>query len=184
MDEKRIELVRNGDEEAVIKTIKEFELMIYSIISSYELNYGDYIISKEDLFQEGCIALIEACKCYKPTNNTKFSTFAYVVIERRIQRVFFKMLKPYRKEYSFDKYNQQDRINKFGNSMVCDSGNENQIDIDLLLEEIRFSNEEDKKIIELRLQNYSYKEIAKLLNISTKKVDNRIARLKKMNKKK
>ena len=37
----------------------------------------------------------------------------------------------------------------------------------------------DYSIISMRMDNKSYKEIAEELNISTKKVDNRLARIKK-----
>ena len=40
-------------------------------------------------------------------------------------------------------------------------------------------SEEDKQIIKLRAQNYTYKEIANQLNITPKRVDNRLAYIKR-----
>lgn len=160
--------------------------MIYSIISSYQLDYGDYVISKEDLFQEGCIGLIEACKSYKENDNTKFSTYAFVVIERRIQRAFFRLLKPYKEEFSFDKYACTDRIDDLKTTYVNDNPIEyaaNQERKEELLNRLDYVTQLDKDIIKLRLQNYSYKEISEMLNINSKKVDNRLARMKRMYKK-
>lgn len=176
---RKLARVKKGDNEEVMNIVKEFELMIYSIINSYELEYGDYLISKEDLFQEGCLGLIEACKSYKPNDNTKFSTYAFVVIERRIQRAFFSMLKPYKKEYSFDKFEFIDRMDSL--QAVCDNtstyyANE---EIERLCNEV-YMTDLDKNIIRLRLANYSYKEISEILKITPKKVDNRIVRIKKM----
>ena len=40
-------------------------------------------------------------------------------------------------------------------------------------------NELDRQIIKLRIKNYSYDQIAHILNINKKKVDNRLYKLKK-----
>ena len=47
--------------------------LIYSIASKFK---GD----KEDLFQAGCLGLIDAYKKYNPNYNTKFTTYAYPFI--------------------------------------------------------------------------------------------------------
>ena len=185
VDLNKLALVKKGDNKAIEEIIEDYKLMIYSIINNFELGHGDYIVSKEDLFQEGCIGLIEACKSYRENDETKFSTYAFVVIERRIKRSFFKLLKPYQKEFSFDKYDVLDHSDILKTPLV----NERDIkyltnNIENELDKLDYITELDKKIIELRLQNYSYKEIANELNITTKKVDNRITRLKKMGKRK
>ncbi len=55
--------------------ILEHEKLIYSIMK-YFPNYPN----KEDLFQVGCIGLIEAHYHYKSDRHTKFSTYAYSYI--------------------------------------------------------------------------------------------------------
>lgn len=62
-----------------INFINENKNLIYSIASRY---YG--YASMEDLFQVGCIGLIEAYNNYDINRNTKFSTFAYPYILGRI----------------------------------------------------------------------------------------------------
>lgn len=183
MDEElkeRLLLVNRGNSEACSKIIEDFRLLIYSILNKYELEYGDFLVSKEDLFQEGCIGLLEACKSYKENDETKFSTYAYVVIERKIQRAFFRMLKPYRVEYSFDKYEHLDYIESLTGNTVNDNQMDylDRMDINDKLENSSYITDIDREIIKLRIQNYTYKEIAKQLNITAKKVDNRILRLK------
>lgn len=172
------------NDDKMIKIIDDYKPMIYSIIRNFELSYGDYVVSAEDLYQEGCIALFEAASSYKYNSKTKFSTYAYVVIERRIQKVFFKYMKAYQKEYSIDKYEYLDRIDGVKVKAVYDSENNyDNYNINELLKEMNFATELDKKIVKLRTENYSYKEIAKILGVTPKKVDNRIVRLKKMWKK-
>lgn len=169
----KIALVNIGDNEACREIIEEFKLMIYSFINKYDLEYGDYLVDKEDLFQEGCIALIDACRTFKDNNTTKFSTYAYIIIERRIQRVFFKSIRRYQKEFSYDKYEHNDHYNFVKEDKV-------KYEFDpRLLNNVNLTSE-DKKIITLRLKCYSYKEIASMLNITCKRVDNRLSRIKKI----
>ena len=51
------------------------EKLIYSI-TNYFKNYN----SKEDLYQAGCLGLINAYKRYNPNMNCKFTTYAYPYI--------------------------------------------------------------------------------------------------------
>lgn len=55
--------------------ILEYEKLIYSVMKYFK-NYP----SKEDLFQVGCIGLINAYNNYDSNINTKFSTYAYSYI--------------------------------------------------------------------------------------------------------
>lgn len=180
----KLNLIRAGDNEAAQEMINDFRQMINSMINAYTLNYGDYVISREDLFQEGCIALLEACKRYQENDKAKFSTFAFVVIERRLNKFFFKSLRRYKKEYSLDKYDYIDHLNALRSNSICDNplAYSKAEDREQELNKMRMITEEDRKIIKLRAQNYSYKEIADMLNISTKRIDNRLARVKRLKK--
>lgn len=182
MQNELLKEVSEGNEQACKEIINHFSLMIYSIINNYELNYGDYCVPIEDLYQEGCISLIEACKSYIDNKQTKFSTYAYVVIERRIKRVFSQLIKPYREEFSLDKPVRSDYMNASYHNYISDKQLKYDVEVNEekeLINNLKFLNESDKKIIELRMHNYSYKEIANLLNISPKSVDNKIARIRR-----
>lgn len=60
--------------ESLSLLIEQNKNMIYKIASLFSYN------SKEDLFQVGCIGLINAYKKYDESFNTKFSTYAYPYI--------------------------------------------------------------------------------------------------------
>ena len=49
--------VQKGNEEYFPVILKEYQHMIYKIISAYRLTQGDFFISKDDLYQEACLAL-------------------------------------------------------------------------------------------------------------------------------
>lgn len=56
--------------------------IIYKIISYYS-GYA----SKEDLYQAGCLGLIEAKKNYDPSSNAKFTSYAYSYILGEIKKL-------------------------------------------------------------------------------------------------
>lgn len=56
--------------------ILENQKLVYSIINTYFPNYQN----KNDLFQVGCMGLINASYKYKDDYNTKFSSYAYMFI--------------------------------------------------------------------------------------------------------
>ena len=182
MDEKIIiEEVRYGNSDNFNIILANYRMMIYKIINNYSLRYGDYIISEEDLFQEASVGLYDACLKYDSSKNVKFSTFAYIVIKRRIQRVY----KMYRETYgneniSLDNVDAYEYINysSYINEINYHYGSRELIDN--IKEYYEKLNKIDRKIIDLRIQKYSYKEIAERLNISRKVVDNKIYRIRKL----
>lgn len=182
MTNELIKKVKEGNELACKEIIDQFSLMIYSIINNFELSYGDYCVPIEDLYQEGCISLLEACKSYVDNNHTKFSTYAYVVIERKIKRTFNKLIKPYKEEFSIDKPVKLGHHSSTFHNYISDK----QLRYDVamkqeneLINSLKYINEDDKKILALRVNDYSYKEIASILNIPEKSVDNRISRIRR-----
>ena len=75
-----------------------YSRMIQSIISYYVNEVGDYKLNRDDLKQEAYIGLYDACKCYKKDMNTKFSTFAYTCIKRKVHSFYIKYTNLYYKE--------------------------------------------------------------------------------------
>lgn len=177
-----IEKAKNKDNDAYQELLKNYSNMIYYIINDFKLDYGDYKISKEDLYQEACIALYQACRGFKDNNKAKFSTFAYMVIKRRLIHCYKVEKSNYNKEpLSIDAFEYYDRNNLFSdkvsdNSFYYQSSEEIK---NRIIKPIKRLNEEDRKILLLRMENYSYAEIAEKLNITTKRIDNRLCRLKK-----
>ena len=79
------------DSEEFKKLEEKHIKMIMKIINSFNLDWGDYSINKEDLKQEALIGLYEACENFDPKYNVKFSTFAYQIMRRRVNRAYQKM---------------------------------------------------------------------------------------------
>lgn len=67
--------------EEITKLLVENENLIYSVASKFT-KYKD----KEDLFQAGCVGMMEAYKNYDKTKGTKFTTYAYPYIFGEINK--------------------------------------------------------------------------------------------------
>ena len=172
------------DSEEFKKLEEKHIKMIMKIINSFNLDWGDYSINKEDLKQEALIGLYEACENFDPKYNVKFSTFAYQIMRRRVNRAYQKMRNIYDKEtYSYSKFEKDDRYETFATKEKEDNPKENLKVMDICTSAYymggRKLSELDYSIISKRLENKTYKEIAEDLNISPKRVDNRLVRIKR-----
>ena len=178
-----IKKVREGDNEAYKKLLYIYHNMIYKLIYSNRLNSGDYRIQADDLYQEGCVALLDAAMTYEGDKGASFSTFAYLVIKRRLKRKVREYLGSARTEvYSIDAYETPDYLEEMQSLSVS----ENPVDYHhslVMLEDVNSFmsrlSESDREIIRMSISKNTYQDIASTLKISRKKVDNRIYRLRK-----
>lgn len=183
IDKQIIKDARNKNTEAINIIIKEHEKLIYSIVNSFSINCSDYDLSKEDMFQEGLIGLMQAIESYNFEKGTKFSTFAYPIIFRRVSKEYKKQYTRYFEEcFSYSKLDEIDRFILTQTTYVGDIP-EMYVDTrsksDLLFELVKDLDEEDKTILQLRLLSYTYDEIAQKLNTTSRKVDYRLRKIRK-----
>lgn len=156
--------------------LKNCHNMIYSIINDIRRNEYqlEYPISNDDLYQEGCIALYNAYQSYHEST-AKFTTFAYLVIKRRIQHKFKEYLRPLLHErYSYDSVRQLDYY-------TCYNKNNRQkynTDYDLINHFISTIDKIDAKIVKARIDGITYQKIANDLNLKTKQVEYRLKKIK------
>jgi len=162
--------------------LNAFRPMIYSIISRCE-PLGGYSDSYEDLFQEACIALCEAYKSYESDKNTKFSSYAYLLIRRRIlkkarESVRLKKYEP----LSLDAIHDGEFLQLYGINFDANTSRQ-EINASIRLLSNDFLNklcELDKTIIQLRKEAATYDEIASSTGLTVKQVDNRLYKIRKM----
>ena len=171
--------IQNGKQENFDIILDKYRNMIYKIINVFNLKRGEYIISEDDLFQEASMALYDACIHYRKDKGTLFSTFAYTIIKRRVLNKYRDYMYPYNHEIkSFDLHDYE---------YININQNVNDPSIIFYHEELKNQvykyidslNIEDKRILNLRSNNATYNEIAERLNISRKRVDNRMCILRK-----
>ncbi|MGL5355628.1 MAG: sigma-70 family RNA polymerase sigma factor [Cetobacterium sp.] len=172
-----IRLAKSGDEEAIFLIFKVFKKSILGSNSHLFLNGAD----TDDLLQEGYIGLTKAIKYFDESKNVSFGTFAYLCIRRQIITAV--------KTYNSNK------------NICLNNSTQNEYIVDNYLkdkmpnpEEVLLQKEFKKKIIIFSEKNlsdfekivfhymhlgYKYNEIADLTEISKKKIDNTIQRIRK-----
>ena len=154
--------------------------------------YASFLASKgyelNDLIQEGMIGLSQAIVDYKEQKNVQFSTFANICIDRQM--------------YSFIRNITRDKHKVLNDSISIDTTTDTSGRplIDLLFDDKNINPEDsfiemeeknelfnkvkevltesEYNVFELRMQGFTYKEIASLLNLTPKAVDGTISRIK------
>lgn len=182
-----IEKVKNGDEESFNIILYDHKRIIFRLINMHALEKGDFMLDYDSLYQEGCIALYNAIFSYEKDKGMSFTSYAYMVLRARINTVIRDEIRKYEDEhYSIDNCPNVDYHIAISNLCVA----ENPISYHKELEFEKQLNDfisklsiEDKEIVKMRSDNYTYKMISERLNINTKRVDNRLRVLRKKLKK-
>lgn len=162
------------DERALSTLIEKYEPLYKKLSFSFLQKNNNLGIDIEDLIQQCRITTCYALERYSFDNDTKFFSYLVVCLKRAINNY----AKAFRKNLNISYYSYE-YLDKLSNSEdVFNTVFEHDIlksikDFSLNLKFL------DSCIFELRINNFKYKEIAKLLDISTKKVDNSLLRTRK-----
>lgn len=181
-NEKLVLLIKTGDEDALVELIHRFKPHLNRLARSYFLFGGE----EEDIKQEAMIGLYSACISYKPDMKTTFNSFASLCMKRRILSAIKSANrnknKPLNESVSIHtKIDSKNEVELYLPQYVFNPDevfeeNENYEEIKIKITKT-LSNMEFK-ILSLFLKGLSYDEIANLLNISKKSVDNALSRIK------
>ena len=177
-------LAQQGNEEATEKIFQEYQNAILRNNRKFFLKGAD----SDDLLQEGYIGLMKAIRSYDENKNTCFNTFANLCIRRQIITAV--------KSHSSTKYQNLnsavmgeefvgfEEVTKY-NSPSINFYNPEEIvlgkELVKLLESFLVQNLSnlEKTVFYYLCKEYTYVEIADLLNETPKKIDNTIQRVKK-----
>lgn len=162
------------DESALSTLIKKYEPLYRKLSFSFLQKYDNVGIDIDDLIQQCRIATCYALECYNSNKDVKFFSYLVVCLNRAIRNYARYFVKDSNVSYySYDFLN-----NLSTKEDVYDS----ILEIDILDTIKKFTLNlkfVDSCIFELRMNNFSYSEIAKLLDIKVKKVDNSLLRSRK-----
>jgi len=152
----------NAYKKLVIKVVRNTIFKLDSIPS----------LSEEDLVQEGMIALLRAVKTFKGKDeggSAKFETYASTCIKNRLIDIL-------RKESTQIQPNtDSEKVEDFAASRYKVEFLEKE---EILKRVLKTCNEIERAILNSYLQGFSYAEIAKIFEISNKKIDNTIQKIK------
>lgn len=182
-------LIGENDEDAFQIIIDKYKPLIVSLAVKYFSFSQNLGLSIEDFIQEGRIGLYSATKNYNPATSmfyTMASTCISNCMKKLIKRNSCQKHKYLNESLNFDTLSDSNDIN-----CTYDSKNKKDLSNILIDEEtqtslIHFKNtlsDLNAQIFELKINNFSYKEISLLLSISEKKVDNCLLSIRKCAKK-
>lgn len=176
-----VKRVKQGDEQAFQILLEKHHRMIYKIIYSLPCSQGAFDIDKENLFQEGSLALYNSCFSFEEGKGAKFTSYAYMNIHSKIFSYYRRNCTYYAYEtFSVDSgvFDYRMSISSLKVSEDPIMYHKEQEYADYLKKFMDKLPSLDKQILELRNDDLTYKEIAKKLNVSTKKVDNHLWMMK------
>lgn len=179
-------MIGESDESAYNMMYAKYYPLISNLARKYYKYYANYGIDYDDLYQEGLVALNNAIKEFSEKNNCLFYTYVLVCIKREMERLVKKSIRL--------------KHTVLNNALSLDKSiGDNDLYIEDVIEDIRenisnnFDNivsyknildlkyelsDRQSMVYELKLNNFSNKEIATLLDISYKAVDNSLKLIK------
>lgn len=173
-DEEMAVLAAAGDDEAMAHLISA----VMPIARAKASGFAKARISNEDLMQEGMLGFLDAVKKFDPSKGVPFKAFAETCINNRI-------VSAVRMNYNSKNAALSNAVSfEADNSDIVTGGDPADIVSDKFeteyLAELLSSGLSDfeKRVIDLRLQNKSYAQIAQELGRSEKAVDNALQRIK------
>lgn len=184
-EERLIELVQHGDNEAGNELSLRYRPLIKKCTRPYFLVGGD----EEDLIQEGMMGLVTSMQTYSPDRQCTFKSYAELCIKRRILSAIkaanrFKHM-PLNYRLSLDEiYSDDDEPNAIIADARYTLTPEQQIIREEEIQSLRTLSKSllsslENKVLELYLEGLSYEEIAKGIGKPVKSVDSALQRIKK-----
>lgn len=187
-DSELIYLISESNEEA-----KEIFYEKYrGVIEVKAKKYANFVSSKgydiNDLIQEGMIGLTQALNDFKEQKNVQFNTFANLCIDRQIFS-FIRNITRDKHKILNDSVSIDANVSPSGRPLVELLFDENNINPEeaFIERETKYElfkkiedklTKSEKDVFDLRMQGFTYKEIASLLNLTPKAVDGAIGRIK------
>lgn len=166
------------NEEALEYMVKKYEPLFKKFAYSFVLKYKNKGIEIEDIIQHCRIILCRTLDMYNPNNDVLFYSYLMVSLKRGVINYIS------RNSYKHESYNYMDieRYDDLGYLVSSYDAYENYVDYEMETSIINFKNSLnffDAQIFELRYNSFSYKDIASLLDIEVKKVDNILLKIRK-----
>ena len=172
-------LAQEGNEDAINLIYQKYKPIIIKKSTNSIVFATHHGIDINDIMQEGFIGLDEAIKNFSQDTDATFYTFANLCIDRQIFNYLRKMTG------SRDRVlNESITIND-GLESTVDDGNNLELnfvghdnDIQLAREIRQFLTEFERKVFDLRIDGYSFEEIAKKLGKDIKSIYNTFHRIR------
>jgi len=186
-DYELIDMIAESNEIAERTIFDKYLPLVISKAKKYYPIVKNKGVEMNDLIQEGMIGLNEAIKNYKDNREAQFKTFANLCVEREIQSYITKNNR--QKHYYLNNAVSLNNVLENGESTFMEFIADSKADpIDHLIDQDYIQNilsklnevlsDIEKEVFNLKLANFSYQEIATLLDKKPKAIDNTLQRIK------
>lgn len=186
-------LVCEQNDEAYEILYEKYKPIIEIKVKKYLKYASSKGLDYNDLVQEGMVGFSEAIKDFKVQKDVKFSTFANLCIDRQISSA---VISANRKKHRLlnESLSLDDNPSESTKTLIDFVFDKNNLDpsnyIANLETELEIYNQIsealtpfEKEVFDLKIKNFSYKEIMNILNKSYKSIDSALQRIKiKLNK--
>jgi RNA polymerase sporulation-specific sigma factor len=166
------------NEEALEYLLKKYEPLFKRLAFSFAFKYKNKGLDVEDIVQYCRIILCKTVDMYNPSNDVLFYSYLIVCLKRGIINYVSRNMYKH-SQYNYMDLEDYDNLDSFIDGY---DAYKNYIDYEVQTSIINFKNSLsflDANIFELRYNGFSYKEIASLLEIEVKKVDNSLLKVRK-----
>ncbi len=168
----------NGNHQAMAELISKYMPLVVAKAKKYQ----SFLLEQDDLVQEGLIGFLDAIRSYDERYGCSFKTYASICVENKIKNVII-----YHNSIKNKILTESVPLDFADLSSATDPASENPEDIflaqeqfshvkkkiDSLLSELEF------KVLSCYLKGYDYEQIATILSVSRKSVDNSMQRVRK-----
>ena len=182
-DYELLDYIYSCNEDANEILLYKYRPLIVSIAKKM-LKYCNGGVDLKDLVQEGMLGLNDAINSFRDDKETNFGTYARLCIERRIYSLA-KSTRTYKNKILNESISIEDEddftIDRFlmDNSSNPDSMiSENDFQNDIITKLKSQLTDLEKRVLELKKNDFNYKEIADILEKEPKAIDNALQRIK------
>lgn len=184
-------MIRKNDEDALEIMMDKFDRLVWSRAHFYFNMYRPQGISVQDLYQEGRIALYESFFSYQEERNVGLAYYIDLCVSSRI-KTELRRCRGYSYRMLDTSYSLDMSISEDGSLCLGDLVSDDNIKSDPARMSHYFEAKEilnkiysglsdlEKEICQLRQDGFSYNEIALLLKIEAKKVDNVVQKVRRL----
>jgi len=190
-EEELVLQAQRGNNDALERLLYMYRGFVRYVCQKYYLKDGDH----QDLVQEASIGLLEAIKAYNVDTRVKFRNFAFICIKRELDSLVSRSNRKkrqvlnnaipiysyvqeensrYGSEYYSGENYMKDESDTPEEALIAQEGLEELVDF--LQKELTVL---EQKVLFLRIEGLSYREITSILSIQSKSVDNAIQRIRR-----
>lgn len=186
-DYELIMLYREEDEHAKNVLYLKYKFIIDILIKKYYKAISILNIDMQEVYSECAVGFSDSLRSYQDDKDSTLPTFISLCVERRLNG----LVKKYGREkykvindaYSLDYY--YDQLGRPLIDVLTDNKNEPLGTImeeeeykELLMDIENSLSKKEKEVFEFMLKGFDYKQIAKILEKTSKQIDNTIQRIK------